>query len=265
MSAWGAIAQGVGQMATAGLTMHDNAQTRKDQMSLNDRNIRNQWDMWNATNAYNTPMEQRKRLELAGFNPNMAVGGMVNVASNQNLPDNAPVEARNTGQAVGEAINNIVGYQMQEKQMRDLEASAKLKDEQKNNVLMDIAGKGIENARNEFELNMAKNLSENTVNKSNESLKNQRLKNQWQEIENLNITDRHKMLMLESVNRIEKIATEKKGVELDNALKAEVLRLRKMGIEINDNILLRMFHEQVSDIKGGIDKGWDFMKMHRAN
>lgn len=41
-----------------------------------------QWDMWNAQNAYNTPLAQRQRLEAAGYNPMLLNSGGSTVAGN---------------------------------------------------------------------------------------------------------------------------------------------------------------------------------------
>lgn len=37
-----------------------------------DKNVKNQWDMWNATNKYNDPSSQMQRLSDAGLNPYMS-------------------------------------------------------------------------------------------------------------------------------------------------------------------------------------------------
>ncbi len=37
-----------------------------------DKNVKNQWDMWNATNIYNDPASQMQRLSDAGLNPYMS-------------------------------------------------------------------------------------------------------------------------------------------------------------------------------------------------
>lgn len=47
----------------------------------------NEWDMWNAENAYNSASAQRQRLEDAGYNPYLAIGGMSgNLASGMTNP-----------------------------------------------------------------------------------------------------------------------------------------------------------------------------------
>lgn len=58
------------------------------------QNRKFQREMWDKTNAYNTPLAQRQRMELAGFNPNMMYGhgSVANTASNQQLPQQEPMK-----------------------------------------------------------------------------------------------------------------------------------------------------------------------------
>lgn len=44
------------------------------QNDVNQQNVDNQWKMWNATNQYNSPLEQMKRYKAAGLNPNLIYG-----------------------------------------------------------------------------------------------------------------------------------------------------------------------------------------------
>lgn len=41
-----------------------------------ERNANLSWQMWNATNQYNSPVEQMKRYRQAGLNPNLIYGSM---------------------------------------------------------------------------------------------------------------------------------------------------------------------------------------------
>lgn len=51
-----------------------NAQNIAFQREVNAQNIQNQWDMWNATNEYNTPANQMARFKAAGLNPHLIYG-----------------------------------------------------------------------------------------------------------------------------------------------------------------------------------------------
>ena len=54
----------------------------------NQQNIEQQWQMWNATNEYNKPVNQMKRYEEAGLNPNL-IYGQTNTANPITLPSQA--------------------------------------------------------------------------------------------------------------------------------------------------------------------------------
>lgn len=73
--------------------------------------------MWNLQNAYNAPIEQRKRMEAAGFNPNLIYGhgSVANTAGDVGSPNEVPATAMGEGvRGAGEAISNglIVGAQL---------------------------------------------------------------------------------------------------------------------------------------------------------
>lgn len=77
------IAAAIGAAASIAGAIISANQTKKN----NRENIRNQQEMWDLTNEYNNPINQRLRMEAAGFNPNLMAGSPVNTASNQNMPD----------------------------------------------------------------------------------------------------------------------------------------------------------------------------------
>lgn len=67
----------------------DIAQMSNDyNMAMLDKQIQEQWKMWNAENEYNSPAAQRKRLEEAGYNPFMNQDG--GTASSMTAPSAQP-------------------------------------------------------------------------------------------------------------------------------------------------------------------------------
>lgn len=71
----------------------ENERTREYNRQLAEQ--QNKWNIeqWNRENAYNTPEQMRARLEAAGYNPNLAVGGLsgsLNAASSPGLTSGAP-------------------------------------------------------------------------------------------------------------------------------------------------------------------------------
>lgn len=64
-----------------------------------ERQIDEQWKMWNAENEYNSASAQRKRLEEAGLNPYMMMsGGSAGTASSMTAPSAAPADTSGTQQ-----------------------------------------------------------------------------------------------------------------------------------------------------------------------
>lgn len=64
------ILAGLSTAGSLGATFMNNQSVR----DTNEQNINNQWDMWHATNQYNTPHEQMLRYAEAGLNPNLIYG-----------------------------------------------------------------------------------------------------------------------------------------------------------------------------------------------
>lgn len=63
------------------------------QTEWNEKTLQNEWDMWNATNAYNTPQAQMERYKAAGLNPNL-IYGQQNTASPVSIPTMAAPKAQ---------------------------------------------------------------------------------------------------------------------------------------------------------------------------
>ena len=64
-----------------------------------ERQINEQWRMWNAENEYNSASAQRQRLEEAGLNPYMMMsGGSAGTASSMTSPSAAPADTSGTQQ-----------------------------------------------------------------------------------------------------------------------------------------------------------------------
>lgn len=67
-----------------------NAANVQMQTDVNNQNTDNQWQMWNATNQYNSPLEQMKRYKAAGLNPNL-IYGQSNTAQAMNIGNNSAI------------------------------------------------------------------------------------------------------------------------------------------------------------------------------
>lgn len=75
----------------------------------NKKNIDNQWEMWNATNQYNTALQDVGRMQEAGLNPNLAFGGTPYHASPVNIGNSQPVNF----DFLGTSMLNALGMHQQ--------------------------------------------------------------------------------------------------------------------------------------------------------
>lgn len=91
---WGALAQGVSQLATTGLNAWSQGIANKDNRHFAEGMMdkQRQWalDDWNMQNAYNSPAQQMQRYKEAGLNPNL-------VYNQQNIAN--PVRSTETARA----------------------------------------------------------------------------------------------------------------------------------------------------------------------
>lgn len=105
-----------------------------------NRNITNQWDMWNANNQYNSASSQRKRLEDAGLNPYLMMNtGNAGVAESTPLgstptPQTAHVEPARFN--LGNAFSDLFQRQSMLSQMDNMKAEGeRIRSEtQRNNL-----------------------------------------------------------------------------------------------------------------------------------
>lgn len=84
---------------------------------ISSQREQNEWSekMWRLNNEYNKPINQRRRLEEAGLNPNLMYGGSGNVSeAEQPSSPNAPtMSAPLQGFDVGQAMMNNINVQAQ--------------------------------------------------------------------------------------------------------------------------------------------------------
>lgn len=91
-----------------------------------DKALQNQRALIREQNAYNTPLQQRRRLEAAGLNPYLLAGGIG--SGNQAIAGDSSTAASLQGQGGMTAANMIGNVAMQMAQIRSLNAEAQGKE-----------------------------------------------------------------------------------------------------------------------------------------
>lgn len=283
------LAAGIGAGLTAGASIYGTAQSAKDnrkdrslQKELNERNIQAQIDMWNANNAYNTPLEQRRRLEAAGLNPMMmqSGGATQNVSSMANMPDMKAPPPRNTGENIknlgvglGNSVETYFNIQAQQKQLDLLDADMVLKaqqtleskDRMHNNVFNRASTAanifkteadtkrseiGYQNDmtnahRNALGLDTDQQLQATNIDFFRQKLRHIQLENEKMIMENTNLPEKQRLQLAESMQRIRESQSRMTVQESEKLLKDEAARLRSQGIEVSDNMLNRLIHKAI--------------------
>lgn len=120
------IIAGLSTAGTLGATYMNNQSVR----DTNEQNIQNQWDMWHATNQYNTPHEQMLRYAEAGLNPNLIYG-----QSNTTSPVNVGVAQPLDYSGLSNLLPTIMQTLLTRSQIRSTDAGTELTKE---NILAKI-------------------------------------------------------------------------------------------------------------------------------
>lgn len=153
-----------------------NVKDRKYQNELYAQQRSDAKRQWDETNAYNSPLAQQSRLQAAGLNPNLVYGNghMANI-SNPQEPVSVPFisnqpAAKYDQQGYKDALNMFaqnsnLGADLQTKQatIKNIEANTIATNTNRDLTQVKIANEGIEGARNKFELGIAQDLKDNTV------------------------------------------------------------------------------------------------------
>jgi len=224
-------------------------QANKAQQEINNGNRAHQKAMWDVTNAYNTPLAQRQRLEAGGLNPNLVYGSgqIANTAQNQNLPDSIAPPVADMGRIFNDGINQYTSNSATEKQMAKTDSDI---------ALQGISGgkMAMETAKTAFELQKAKELKDTAISTAKSSLSGINLRNAEQQIKNLTIGAQNQATLLETYSRIDANKANMTNTQIDTELKRLQLQLRQKGIEVNDGVLFRIFSPLYDNIKDHFKK-----------
>tara|TARA_R110002073_G_scaffold99906_2_gene227844 strand:+ start:612 stop:1388 length:777 start_codon:yes stop_codon:yes gene_type:complete len=244
----------IGAAGSIGSSVISNSGGRKSQERANEHNV----NFWNMQNEYNSPTSQMQRLREAGLNPNMLYGGPTGTAAGNAekiAPAKAaPVQFNNPVPFAQQVGNTAAQTDNLKTQNTVLIQEALLKAAQ-------IGELGIKTSQSKFDLTLAKELRENSVDASKlvvDQLRQNLISS------NLDNTFKDKTLS----NRIENIAfgvdqakATLKGTKLTNALNKAKLELRQMGIETTDDKITRI----LTTNKGSLLEYFNKYKNKRKN
>lgn len=121
--------------------------------------VQDEWKMWNAQNEYNNMVNQRQRLEDAGYNPYLALGGANNTAQGMSVPNmnsspaptmQAPDPSAfyNGWNAVGDTLQNVLPTVQALAQIKNVNANTAKTEQDTKKSKADTVGQEWQNAFN---------------------------------------------------------------------------------------------------------------------
>ena len=168
----------------AGITAAAGGANAYAQGKMNRQSRKFQEKMFDATNAYNSPLEQRKRLEAAGLNPNMVYGGSsggtAGTASQPAKPDFDAPKFDGVAQGAMDFYNAKSiqsGIDVNDARIEQIK-------QQTTNAAIDQLNKSIRNASDSISLKTKNRLYENTIKTAEQNLENLGIAGKYQSDKN---------------------------------------------------------------------------------
>lgn len=212
-----------------------------------------------SNNKYNSPAQQMQRLREAGLNPHLVYGkGADNtgamVRSVQGTPP-TPIAPKLDTSAIGSSIGQYYTIKQQQAQTDNINAQTKLAEKESLLKDMNIAGVGINNAKNEFELDQARQLKDSVIKKAQADA-------EYAQDNTLRAGAAFNTSQIEASKRIQQIIENTKHTKAQRELQQLELNLKRLGIEKNDPIWVRFGAQGVQNIlrKYGIKNPLDNQK-----
>lgn len=163
---------GLGSAIGSALGFASQERTNKANMKLAKYQYEKNLEMWNRENEYNTPANQRKRLEAAGLNPALMYGNgsVANTAGSAPQYDAPKLSAYTDFSDMGVGLG--IQAMMAGKQARNIDADTDKKEQETSNLAatqrltsidaelrsLQVIGQGIANAKSDFERQTMKQL-----------------------------------------------------------------------------------------------------------
>lgn len=291
-AAVGAAAQIGGELIGNKQQNAGNFKQRKWAREQNEKAYAYQTEMWDKTNAYNSPVEQMKRLKAAGINPNLIYGSgseSGGITSPMSAPNQQSYVNPNQGINIGESVarvydttskalsNDLTKIQIAAEAQRIAESqvrSAKMGgvDTQKgyqeiNESTSRIEAQQAGTVRTKVgteadlqQLTQAYRLQDISAQSATEALRSQQLGNERDFINNSTLSDKNKLAMKEAVARIKEAGSRNGSRGVQQQLDKEKLDMRKKGVETSDPIWARVSHQVLKNSEEDDEGAWEKVK-----
>lgn len=237
----------------------DRAATRR----ANRDAFRNEQWFWRHNNEYNTPLNQRLRLEAGGFNPNLAYGhgSIANTSSPMRSPDVKTPPPSNFGGAIRSGMQAYQDLTMNTEQIEKMDKEKEVMDADIQQKAAQTALATANTSKSEFEVEKARQVLplsldalEASVRKTNTDISSAQLGQTKTNLEIKNLPrqqqDAHREVeqrIKESEDRMRtamqsraNLSQARQKMAAETLIQREIVKMKRLGIEPNDNILARL-------------------------
>lgn len=206
--------------------------SRKSQKRAHQMNL----DMWNMTNAYNHPLEQRKRLVEGGYHPALALGSLTNSASTSSTPV-VPQEYLDLGQVAQHGLQAYQGIKGQGEQIKHIQANVdninedvKLKKQQQIHNDQKTLANDMDNALKAKDLALYDKLKKQAMDLTDANIANVKAKTDQNVIFNRQLDQRLIVQLEKERNLVYNLIKTGDGIGLDNVRKKMENKLLEKGL-----------------------------------
>lgn len=229
-------AAALGAAGSIAANMVGNAGNRREQKRANQYNL----EQWHRQNAYNNPKRQMERLQNAGLNPNLIYGTSPTSAVG-NAGAVAPAKAADfSADNPLEHLSSYANFGVQQAQTDNLRAQSEVITQDAILKAAQTASTAAGTARSKFDLGLAQELKNTSVDAAKQNLKQLEARTIEAEINN-EIKDRTKADVIKKIYyEAQNAASVLKGSDLTNELRKLEINLNKIGVQKSDNLFFRV-------------------------
>lgn len=154
-----------------------NKKNRRWQEKMYDKQRADRLSDWDLQNAYNSPAAQMKRLQEAGLNPNLVYGkGADNTAApvseaNIGTPQTRALDFSGLGRGASDSLQAYNNFRLGTAQVDNLETRNTVNVQDAAMKSAQTSGIMVKTAKDQFELGMAKDLQQTSMDLQRESLR----------------------------------------------------------------------------------------------
>lgn len=230
------IPAAIGAAGSIASNVAQNIGNKKSQKRAQEWNLQ----QWHRQNAYNDPRQQIDRLKKAGLNPNLIYGTSPTSAVGNAGAIPAAKAADYSFENPLQHLSSYANFSVQQAQTDNLHAQSAVIAQEAALKGAQTANTAAQTSRSKFDLNLAQELKNTSVDAAKQNLRLLEQKTIQTEIDNT-IKDQSAKDVVKRIHyEAENASISLKGQKLTNKLRELEINLNKLGVQKGDNLFFRI-------------------------